>query len=64
MVKEENSDRMTIYREFVQINNMPSAEIKNVQAAYAKGNRKLAKEGEWIQNEDGIWQVKKFETKK
>jgi len=64
MVKEENSDRMIIYREIVQINNMLSAQIKNVQAAAAKANRKLAKEGEWIQDDDGVWQLKKAETKK
>ena len=64
MVKEENNDRMTIYREIVQINNMPSAQIKNIQAAAAKANRKLAKEGEWIQNDDGTWQAKKTEIKK
>ena len=64
MVKEENSDRMITYREIVQINSMPSEQIKNVQAAAAKANRKLAKNGEWIQNEDGTWQVKKSGTQK
>lgn len=64
MVKEENNDRMTIYRDIVEINNMVSTEIKRVQAAAAKANRKLAKEGEWIQDEDGAWQLKKVETKK
>ena len=63
-VKEENNDRMTIYREIVQINSMPLVQIKNVQAAAAKANRKLAKDGEWIQNEDGVWQVKKSVIKK
>jgi len=58
MVKAENSDRMIIYREIVQINSMNLAEIKKVQAGAAKANRKLAKEGEWIQNDDGTWQVK------
>ena len=64
MVKEENEDRMTIYRDVVQINKMASSEIKRVQAAAAKANRKLAKEGEWIQDESGAWQTKKVETKK
>ncbi|MCX5642133.1 MAG: DUF1318 domain-containing protein [Candidatus Omnitrophica bacterium] len=64
MVKEENSDRMAIYREIVQINNMPSEQIKNIQAAAAKANRKLAKEGEWIQSEDGAWKEKVAEIKK
>ncbi|MFH1902864.1 MAG: DUF1318 domain-containing protein, partial [Candidatus Omnitrophota bacterium] len=64
MVKEENSDRMTIYRETVKINNMPSAQIKNVQAASAKAKQKLANDGEWIQNENGAWQVKESEIKK
>ena len=63
MIKEENNDRMTIYREIVQLNSMPSAEIKKVQVGAAKANRKLANEGEWIQNEDGAWQVKKSGTK-
>ena len=57
-VKEENNDRMTIYREIVQLNNMSSAEIKKVQAGAAKISRKLAKTGEWIQNDDGTWQAK------
>ena len=64
MVKEENSDRMIIYREIVQINSMPLAEIKKVQAGAAKANRKLAKDGEWIQNDDGTWQVKESVIKK
>ncbi|MFH2069137.1 MAG: DUF1318 domain-containing protein [Candidatus Omnitrophota bacterium] len=64
MVREENNDRMAIYRDVVQINKMASAEIKRVQAAAAKANRKLAKEGEWIQDENGAWQLKKPETKK
>ena len=59
MVKEENNDRMTIYREIVKINSMDSADIKKVQAGAAKSNRNLANEGEWIQNENGTWQVKK-----
>jgi uncharacterized protein YdbL (DUF1318 family) len=64
MVKEENNDRMTIYREIVQLNSMSSAQIKNIQAAAAKANRKLAKDGEWIQNDDGTWQVKESVIKK
>ena len=64
MVKEENNDRMIIYRDVVEINNMVSSEIKRVQVAAAKANRKLAKEGEWIQDENGKWQLKKDETKK
>ena len=64
IVKEENSDRMTIYREIVQINSMSSAQVKNVQAAAAKANRKLAKDGEWIQNDDGTWEAKKPPIKK
>jgi len=64
MVKEENNDRMIIYRQVVQINNMNAADIKKVQVAAAKANRKLAKEGEWIQNDDGAWQIKKSGTQK
>ncbi len=63
-VKEENNDRMTIYREIVQLNNMSSAEIKKVRAGAAKISRKLAKEGEWIQNDDGAWQAKESGTQK
>ena len=63
-VKEENNDRMTIYREIVQINSMDSAEIKKVQTGAARSNRKLANDGEWIQNENGAWQVKKSGTQK
>jgi uncharacterized protein YdbL (DUF1318 family) len=63
-VKEENNDRMIIYREIVQLNSMPSAEIKKVQAGAAKINRKLAKDGEWIQNDDGVWQIKESVIKK
>jgi uncharacterized protein YdbL (DUF1318 family) len=58
LVKEENSDRMIIYREIVRINSMPASDLVKVQAAAAKANRKLAKNGEWIQNEDGSWQIK------
>ena len=64
MVKEENNDLMIIYRQVVQINNMNAADIKKVQVAAAKANRKLAKEGEWIQNDDGAWQIKKSVTQK
>ena len=64
MVKEENNDRMTIYREIVKINSMDSAQIKNVQTGAARSNRKLANDGEWIQNENGAWQVKKSGTQK
>ena len=44
MVKADNSDRMIIYREIVQINSMPSSQLKNVQTAAAKANRKNAAE--------------------
>ncbi|HNQ35605.1 MAG TPA: DUF1318 domain-containing protein [bacterium] len=59
LVKEENQDRLAMYREIVKINSMPSAELKNVQAAFAKIQRKLAQVGEWIQEEDGTWTQKK-----
>ncbi|MFH0797669.1 MAG: DUF1318 domain-containing protein [Candidatus Omnitrophota bacterium] len=55
VLKEENRDRMTIYQEIVRINNMPPSDMRRVQAAFAKMQRKMAKEGEWIQNEDGAW---------
>ena len=59
LVKEENADRMTICREIIRINNMPPTELKNVQAGFARAQRKLAKKGEWLQNEDGAWVKKK-----
>ncbi len=59
LVKEENADRMTICREIVEINHMPPSELKKVQAGFARAQRKLAKKGEWVQNEDGNWERKK-----
>lgn len=64
LVREENQDRLSMYREIVKINSMPSEELKNVQAAFAKIQRKIAQVGEWIQDEDGTWVQKKDDSQK
>jgi len=59
LVRDENRDRMLIYQEFIKINNMTKADLKRVQAAFAKTQRENANSGEMVQNSDGSWSAKK-----
>jgi len=59
LVNNENKDRLIIYQEIVRINNMPEEALKDVQKAFAKTQRKNARPGYFIQNDDGRWEEKK-----
>lgn len=49
-VKDENKDRMTIYREIARQNNENTIEgLESVQLAWAEVNRAKSKPGDWIQ---------------
>lgn len=55
LVSEENHDRMTVYREVVSINSMPAEDLARVQESFANVYRRMAREGEWVQDADGQW---------
>ncbi len=58
LLRAENSDRETLYKELAAANKIKLSEIKRIKTIFAKTRRAKAKSGHWFQNEKGKW-VKK-----
>ena len=55
IIKEENRDRLIIFKTIVEQNNMNPEQMVEVKKAFAGARRTYARSGEWIQLEDGKW---------
>lgn len=56
LLAEENADRKTTYARIAELNeNFREGEISKVEAVMAGLNRDTAKEGEWVQQDNGDW---------
>jgi len=58
LIKDENSDREKLYLEIAEANNIPSNMVSDISKLFANSWRKDAKDGWWIQKDNGDW-VKK-----
>ncbi len=63
IVKDENSDRETLYAEVAKALDIDASQIPRIQHIFAQSWIKNAKPGWWIQMEDGEW-IQKPEEKK
>ncbi len=55
LIKAENEDRMTLYREFLRANKFDPEKLSEVQKAFAESWQKKAQPGWYIQDEKGRW---------
>lgn len=58
LVKAENKDREELYSEIAKANDIPSDMVSQIGGLFANSWRKDAKEGWWIQKDDGEWAKK------
>ncbi len=58
LVKSENRDRLTLYREIAKANNFTPDRVKDIQRLFAKSWIKNARKGWWIQDANGAWRSK------
>lgn len=61
LVESENENRMELYTEIAEANDLPSDTIDDIQSIFANSWRKKAADGWWIQKDDGAWVQKKSE---
>lgn len=64
LVREENRDRMNVYREIVRLNNMPAEQVEVVQKSFGAVYIRLARPGEMIEDEKEGWIEKKPDEEK
>jgi uncharacterized protein YdbL (DUF1318 family) len=55
LIKDENRDRMFLYRTIVEQNNMPPEDLARVEAGFARAHRDRAVPGSWLQDDSGRW---------
>ncbi|MEM9291728.1 MAG: DUF1318 domain-containing protein [Acidobacteriota bacterium] len=58
LVKAENEDRQTMFREIAAATDVDLSQLEQIQSTYADTLRRKAKAGTWIQLADGSWQQK------
>jgi len=58
LVKAENSDRETLFKEIAAAKNVDLAQLPKIQETYAATLRENARPGDWIQMPDGSWKQK------
>lgn len=58
MVKAENADRETMFKEIAAATGAELSQLPQVQATYAETLRAKAKAGDWIEMPDGTWKQK------
>jgi uncharacterized protein YdbL (DUF1318 family) len=58
LIKAENDDRNSLYKEIVKANNFPPDRIADIQEIFARSWSKQAKRGWWIQDPGGTWNRK------
>ncbi|HNT37292.1 MAG TPA: DUF1318 domain-containing protein [bacterium] len=58
LVKEENADRLRLYKEIATENGFPE-EVSRIQEIFGRENRKQIKIGQYYEDDDGTWKQKK-----
>ncbi len=59
VVKAENADRETLYKEIAAAEGVDHSQIPRIRETYAETLRKNARSGDWIQSPGGEWKQKK-----
>lgn len=57
LVKEENADRLRLYKEIARENGFPE-EVSRIQEIFGRENRKQIKVGQYYEDDDGSWKQK------
>lgn len=55
IVRDENGDRMDLYKEVAKAIGVQDQDLPQVQASFAKQWREFARAGWWVQDEAGNW---------
>lgn len=55
VVKEENADRMALYKEVAEELKVKDKDLPQVQKSFAEQWRQTARKGWWVQDEQGGW---------
>ena len=58
LLRAENNDRETLYKELAVANKIESSEIGRIKAVFAKTRKSKAKPGHWYQDKNGKWKQK------
>jgi len=58
LLKAENADRETLYREIAAVKNVDLSQLARIRETYAKTLREKAKNGDLVQQPDGRWTEK------
>lgn len=58
LVKEENADRETMFKEIAAATNVDLSQLPRIRSTYAETLRQNAERGDWIQMPDGTWKQK------
>ena len=59
LLRAENNDRETLYRELAVANKIDPADIDKIKTVFAKTRKSKAKPGHWYHDEKGKWTQKK-----
>ncbi len=58
LLRAENTDRETLYKELAVANKISLSEISSIKTVFAKTRKTKAKPGHWFQDEKGKWTQK------
>jgi uncharacterized protein YdbL (DUF1318 family) len=58
LIRAENSDRDTLFKEIAAAKNVELSQLPKIQETYAATLRENARPGDWIQMPDGAWKQK------
>ncbi|MBO1223749.1 MAG: YdbL family protein [Candidatus Scalindua sediminis] len=58
LLRAENNDRKTLYKELAVANKISLSEISRIKTVFAKTRRTKGKPGHWFQDEKGKWTQK------
>ena len=58
LLKAENSDRDSLYKELAIANNISESDIQRIRDVFGKTHKRRLKTGDWYKGEDGKWKKK------
>ena len=58
LVKDENTDRETLYNEILKSNGFPAGRMKDVEKSFARSFQAESPSGTWVQDDGGKWSQK------
>ncbi len=58
LIKQENADRMKLFKEIAAAKKVDQSQLGKIQKTYAETLRKRARKGDWVQMPSGQWKQK------